>query len=52
MQVYFLPLTTEVAFIFVHLAPALTVRALASGTTATHRAVINKTESERLIMVE
>jgi hypothetical protein len=52
MQVYFLPLTTEVAFIFVHFAPALTVKALASGTTATNRAVTNKSESERLIMLK
>jgi hypothetical protein len=52
MQVYFLPLTTEVAFTFVHFAPAFAVKALASGITATQRAVINKSESERLIMLK
>jgi hypothetical protein len=50
--VYFLPLTTEVAFTFVHFAPAFAVKALASGITATQRAVINKSESERLIMLK
>ena len=50
MQVYFLPLTTEVAFTLVHFAPAFAVKALASGITKTQRAVINKSESERLIM--
>jgi hypothetical protein len=52
MQVYFLPLTTEVAFTLVHFAPAFAVKALASGITTTQRAVINKSESERLIMLK
>ena len=52
MQVYFLSLTTEIDFTLVHFAPAFAVKALASGTTATHNALINKTESERLIMFE
>jgi hypothetical protein len=48
--VNFLPLTIEVAFNFVQVAPAFAVAALACGIGAAHRATASKTDSVRLTM--